>query len=77
MDRSERRAGRMIYDWIRFCVLFVINGLQGRFVYFVCNRIQNRMLGSNIRNIRFTFRLNRMFRSGENLMAKKQEGTMA
>lgn len=57
MDRSEGRAGRMIYDWIRFCVSFVINGLQGRFVYFVCNRIQNRMLGPNIRNIRFTFRL--------------------
>ena len=47
----------MIYDWIRICVLFVINGLQGRFVYFVSNRIQNRMIGPNIRNIRFTFRL--------------------
>ena len=43
----------MMYDFATIFMLLILLSINAFFVFFVSNRRQNRMIGHNIRRIRF------------------------
>jgi len=60
MDFCEGRQGHMMYDFATISMLLILLSINGFFVFFVSNRRQNRMIGHNIRRIRFAYIGNRI-----------------
>lgn len=56
MDFCEGRQGQLMYDFATILMLLILQNINAFFVFFVCNRSQNRMIGHNIRRIRFAYR---------------------
>jgi hypothetical protein len=56
MDFCEGRQGHMMYDFATIFMLLILNSINMLFVFFVGNRRQNRMIGHNLRRIRFAYR---------------------
>ncbi len=46
----------MMYDFATIFMLLILLSINAFFVFFVSNRRQNRMIGHNIRRIRFAYR---------------------
>jgi len=60
MDFCQGRKGRMMYDFATIFMLLISLSINAFFVFFVSNRRQNRMIGHNIRRIRFAYISNRI-----------------
>lgn len=56
MDFYQGRQGQMMYDFATISMLLILHGINTFFVFFVANRSQNRMIGHDLRRIRFAFR---------------------
>ena len=56
MDFCQGRQGHMMYDFATIFMLLILHSINTFFVFFVANRIQNRMIGHDLRRIRFAFR---------------------
>ncbi len=56
MDFCEGRQGHMMYDFATIFMLLILNSINMLFVFFVGNRRQNRMIGHDLRRIRFAYR---------------------
>jgi len=65
MDFCEGRQGHMMYDFATIFMLLILNIINALFVFFVCNRRQNRMIGHNLRKLRFAYRAIVVRMSGE------------
>ena len=50
----------MMYDFATIFMLLISLSINAFFVFFVSNRRQNRMIGHNIRRIRFAYISNRI-----------------
>jgi hypothetical protein len=55
----------MMYDFATIFMLLILNIINALFVFFVCNRRQNRMIGHNLRKLRFAYRAIVVRMSGE------------
>lgn len=56
MDFCQGRKGHMMYDFDTILMLLILNGINTFFVFFVANRSQNRMIGHDLRRIRFAYK---------------------
>ena len=65
MDFCEGRQGHMMYDFATIIMLLILHVINAFFVFFVANRSQNRMIGHNLRRLRFAYRAIVVRMSGE------------
>lgn len=56
MDFYQGRQGQMMYDFAKISMLLILHGINTFFVFFVANRSQNRMIGHDLRRIRFAYK---------------------
>ena len=56
MDFCQGRKGHMMYDFATIFMLLILHSINTFFVFFVCNRRQNRTIGHDLRKRRFAYR---------------------
>lgn len=56
MDFCQGRQGHIMYDFATIIMLLILHVINAFFVFFVGNRMQNRMIGHNLRRLRFAYR---------------------
>ena len=65
MDFCQGRQGHIMYDFATIIMLLILHVINAFFVFFVGNRMQNRMIGHNLRRLRFAYRAIVVRMSGE------------
>lgn len=56
MDFCQGRQGHMMYDFATIFMLLILHSINTFFVFFVANRSKNRMIGHDLRRIRFAYK---------------------